>query len=102
MATPITVSITHQLGRAEARRRIEAGLASMIRQFPGGGKCNERWDGDQLTFGVAGMGQTFSVVAELLKKKVTIKIELTGVLGLVASSLKRRLESAGRLLLTKE
>jgi hypothetical protein len=54
MATPITVSIPHQLGRAEARRRIEAGFAKIIHQLPGSaGTCSERWDGDRLTFGVA-------------------------------------------------
>jgi hypothetical protein len=102
MATPITISIAHQLGRAEARRRIETGFASMLRQVPGGGSCNERWDGDQLTFGVAGMGQTLSGVVDVHDTAVTIRIELPGVLGLVASGLKGRLEKAGRLLLTKE
>jgi len=102
MATPITVSITHQLGRAEARRRIETGFASMIWQFPGGGTSNQRWDGDQLTFGIAGMGQTLSGVVDVLDTEVTIKIVLPGLLGLIASSLKRRFERAGQLLLTKE
>ena len=103
MATPITISIAHQLGRAEARRRIETGFASMIRQFPGGGTCHQRWDGDQLTFGVAGMGQTtLSGVVDVLDAAVTIRIELPGVLGLVARGVKRRLEKAGQLLLTRE
>jgi len=102
MATPITVSIAHQLGRAEARRRIETGLASMIRQFPGGGTFDQRWDGDQLSFGVGGMGQTLSGVVDVLDTEVTIRIVLPGLLGLIASSIKRRLVRAGRLLLTKE
>ena len=102
MATPITISVAHQLGRAEARRRIEAGFASVIRHIPGGRTCNERWDGDQLTFGIAGMGQTLSGVVDVLDATVTIRFELPGVLGLIASGVKRRLEKAGRLLLTKE
>jgi hypothetical protein len=101
MATPITVSIPHQLGRAEARRRIESGFANIIQQLPGGGTFNERWDGDQLTFSVAGMGQTISGVVDVLDAAVTIRIELPGVLGLIASGLKGRLEKAGQLLLTK-
>lgn len=53
MATPITISIPHQLGRAEARRRIEAGFAQIIHQLPGsGGACSERWDGDRLIFSI--------------------------------------------------
>ena len=31
MANPITVSIPHQLGRAEARRRIETGFAGGLK-----------------------------------------------------------------------
>jgi len=102
MATPITISIPHQLGRAEARRRIETGFANIIRQFPGGGTCNERWDGDQLSFSVAAMGQAISGVVDVLDAAVTIRIELPGVLGLIAGGLKRRLEKAGQLLLTKK
>jgi hypothetical protein len=101
MATPITISIPHQLGRAEARRRIETGFESIIRQLPGGGTSNQRWDGDQLTFSVAGMGQTISGVVDVLDASVTMTIELPGVLGLIAGGLKSRLEKAGQLLLTK-
>jgi hypothetical protein len=103
MATPITISIPHQLGRAEARQRIEAGFASIIRQLPGvGGACNERWDGDRLTFSVAAMGQTVAGVVDVLDGAVTMEIELPGVLGMIASGLKGRLQKAGRLLLTKK
>jgi hypothetical protein len=102
MTTPISLSIPHQLGRAEARRRIETGFATIIQQLPGGGTSNERWDGDDLSFNVAGMGQSISGVVNVLDTVVTIKIELPGVLGMVASGFKRRLEKAGQLLLTKK
>lgn len=103
MATPITISIAHQLGRVEARRRIENGFAGFLRQFPGGSRCSEHWDDDRLTFSVAAMGQTLSGVVEVLDAAVTIRIELPGVLGLIAGGLKRRLEKAGQqLLLTKK
>ena len=103
MATPITISIPHQLGRAEARRRIEAGFGKIIHQLPGSsGTCSERWDGDRLTFGIAAMGQTVSGVVDVLDAAVTIEIELPGVLGMIASGLKDRLQKAGQLLLTKK
>jgi hypothetical protein len=103
MATPITVSISHQLGRAEARRRIEAGFAKIIHQLPGsGGTCSERWDGDRMTFSVAAMGQTVSGVICVLDAAVTIEIDLPGVLGMVASGLKGRLQKVGQLLLEKK
>ena len=101
--TPITVTIPHQLGRAEARRRIESGFAKIVRQLPGSAaSCSERWDGDRLVFAVAAVGQTLSGVIDVLDAAVTIEIELPGVLGLIAAGLKDRLAKVGQLLLTKE
>jgi hypothetical protein len=103
MATPISISIPHQLGRAEARRRIETGFASILRQLPGSGStCIERWDADRLTFSVTEMGQTVSGTVDVLDAAVTMDIQLPGVLGLIASSFKGRLRKAGQLLLTKK
>jgi len=102
MATPLTISIPHQLGRAEARRRIEAGFANILQQLPGsGGTCSQRWDGDRLTFGVTAMGQTVAGVIDVLDAAVTMEIELPGVFGMLANGLKDRLQKAGQLLLTK-
>ena len=103
MATPITVSIPHQLGRAEARRRIETGFANLIRQLPlSGGACSEQWDGDRLTFSVTGLGQTVSGTVDVFDAAVTMEIVLPGLLGLIASGLKQRLQKAGQLLLTRK
>jgi hypothetical protein len=103
MATPITISIPHQLGRAEARRRVEAGFANILRVLPGSsGTCNEHWDGDRLTFGVAAMGQTVNGVVDVLDAAVTMEIELPGVLGMIAGGLSDRLRKVGQLLLTKK
>ena len=103
MATPIAVSIPHELGRAEARRRIETGFAKIVHLLPGGtGRCSERWDGDQLTFSVATMGQTIAGVINVLDTAVNMEIELPGVLGMIASSLRGRLQEVGQVLLTKE
>jgi hypothetical protein len=103
MATPITVSIPHQLGRAEARRRIETGFAKIVHLVPGSaGAYSERWDGDRLTFGIAAMGQTVAGVIDVLDAAVTMEIELPGVLGLIAGGLKDRLQKVGQRLLTKE
>ena len=103
MTTPLTVSIPHQLGRAEARRRIETGFAKMIAALPGGaGHCSERWEGDRLVFSVAAMAQTVAGVVDVGEAAVTMEIQLPGVLGLLAGGLKDRLRSAGQLLLTKK
>lgn len=103
MATPITISIPHQLGRVEARRRIEAGFGKIVHLLPGSaGACSQHWDGDRLSFGVAAMGQTVSGVIDILDTAVTMEIQLPGILGAIANGLKDRLRKAGQLLLTKK
>ena len=102
MATPITVNIPHQLGRIEARKRIESGFATIVRQLPGGaGNSSERWDGDRLVFSVVTMGQTIAGVVDVLDSSITMEIELPGVLGIVARGLKGRLLKQGQKLLTR-
>jgi putative polyhydroxyalkanoate system protein len=103
MATPLTIRIPHQLGRAEARRRIESGFSNMIRQVPGGASAfSERWDGDRLSFSLALMGQAVKGSVDVLDAEVAMEIELPGVLGMIAGSLKGGLQKAGQLLLTKK
>ena len=100
MTTPLTVSIPHQLGRAEARRRIETGFARTLRGLPGGsGQCSERWEGDRLVFSVTALAQTITGVVDVGEAAVTMELHLPGVLGLIASSLRSRLQKAGQLLL---
>ena len=103
MAAPISITIPHQLGRVEAHRRIEAGFAKLVNLLPGKtGACSERWDGDQLSFSVATLGQTVGGVINVFDTEVTMQIELPGVLGMIANGLKDRLQKAGQLLLTKK
>ena len=103
MATPITISIPHQLGRAEARRRIESGFAQVVQQLPGsGGTCTERWDGDRLTFSVGAMGQTLAGGIDVQENALNIEIQLPAILGMVAEGVKDRLRKAGQLLLAKK
>jgi hypothetical protein len=103
MAEPIFITIPHQLGRAEAHRRIETGFAKLVNLLPGKtGTYSENWDGDQLTFSVAAVGQTIGGVIDVLDTEVKMQIQLPGLLGLIANGLKDRLHKAGRLLLTKK
>jgi len=103
MSTPLSISIPHQLGRAEARRRIEGGFTRLVRELPGsGGTCTERWDGDRLTFSVSGLGQTVSGVIEVLDAAVTMELQLPGLLGMIAGGLRGRLQKAGQVLLTRK
>ena len=99
-AAPLTVTLPHQLGRAEARRRLETGFANMLHGLPGGsGQGTERWEGDRLVFSVAALGQAVSGFVDVGDAAVTMEIHLPGVLGIIASGFRSRLQKAGRLLL---
>jgi hypothetical protein len=104
VATPITVSIPHQLGRAEAHRRIEDGFAQMLHQLPGGGTGHvaQSWDGDRLSFSASALGQTVRGVIDVHDSDVAMELELPGILGAIAQGLKGRLQKAGQLLLTRK
>lgn len=103
MTTPLRISIPHELGRMEARRRIEGGFSRFVGQLPGGGRVvDQRWDGDRLAFRIAAMGQNVAGGIEVLASSVTIDIELPGLLGTIARAFKGRLQKAGQLLLTRK
>ncbi len=103
MTTPLTVTIPHQLGRAEARRRIETGFAKTLGGLAGStGHRSQRWEGDRLVFSVSALAQTISGFVDVGEAAVTMEIHLPGVLGLIASGFKSRLQKAGQLLLEKK
>ena len=103
MASPIIISIAHQLGRAEARRRIEGGFAKIIQLLPGStAPPTQHWEGDRLEFSVAALGQTVSGVIQVFDTTVAMEIQLPGVLHVIAGGLKDRLQKVGQLLLTRK
>ena len=103
MSRTISISIPHQLGRSEARRRIEAGFAKLVDVVPGtGGTCTQHWDGDCLTFSVVAVGQTVGGVVNVFDATVTMDIQLPGFLGMLAGNFKDRLQKVGQRLLTKD
>jgi hypothetical protein len=99
----ITVRIPHQLQQAEARSRIESGFGKIVHIVPGSaGTFHQRWDGDRLLFGLTAMGQAISGIVTVLDDAVVMDIELPGMLGMIAGSIKDRLQKAGQLLLKKD
>lgn len=102
MSTPLHVTIPHQLGRAEARRRIEHGVSKLADQLPGDASVYDpHWEGDRLAFRIAALGQAVSGCVEVLEASVAIEIELPGLLGQIAGTFKDKLKKAGQLLLTR-
>jgi hypothetical protein len=76
MASPLQFDIPHQLGKAEARRRIQAGIPKLERHIPGGGQVETTWlDEDRVALAITAMGQKVS--ADLLIEETSVKASVT-------------------------
>ena len=103
MAQPLTVTIPHQLGVAEARRRIDIGFADFAQKMGNApGALERRWEGDRLSFSLTSFGQAISGYVTVAAASVTIELLLPGFLAMLASKVKGRLQREGQLLLEKK
>lgn len=102
MSKAVTVTIPHELGVAEARRRIDSGFGDLSRHLGGMGEVTRNWQGDRLSFAFAVMGQAISGTAEVAERTVRLEVLLPSLLALMAGKLKGRLQQEGQLLLEKK
>jgi putative polyhydroxyalkanoic acid system protein len=105
MSAPITVSIPHQLGKEEARRRIAEGFGKLRQQMTGGllglVSFQERWEGDRLHFEGGGLGQKISGRIDVLPATVQIQLDLPPILAALADRIAGRVKNEGQKLLGK-
>lgn len=102
MARPLTITIPHQFGAAEARRRIQTGFADLIAKLPGGAaRIDQHWDGDRLTFAALVAGQDIRGTLDVLADSIRMDVVLPGVLGLLAGKIGGKLKQEGQILLEK-
>lgn len=100
MSPPVTVDIPHQLGRAEARRRLETGFGQLIGQLgAAGGAVRQEWTGDRLVFSVSAVGQSITGFMDVGDQSVRLEVTLPGMLGMLADRMKGRIRRQGQILL---
>jgi hypothetical protein len=103
MSRPVAINIPHELGVAEAHRRIEEGFGRIEQQFGGGmAKVQKSWDGDRMTFAAKVMGQSITGRLDVREKAVLMEIDLPTFLALMADKITGRVQKEGRLLLEKK
>ena len=99
MSKPIVVNIPHELGRAEARRRIDEGVTQLTGQIGAVGEVKRTWQGDTLVFSLQAIGQTVSGNIAVAEHDVRLEVELPGIFAMVAGKLRGRLQNEGQILL---
>ena len=105
MARPVTVTISHDLGKDEAKRRIDEGFAHLRSGLTGGMlfKFSEEWSTpDRLSFTARGFGQTIVGKIDVFPQHVRIEAILPAILATIAESIAGKVEKEGRLLLEKK
>jgi putative polyhydroxyalkanoate system protein len=96
----LTMSIPHRLTRAEARRRIEDGVAQLKRQYGGTlGNLDEHWTGDTMAFTLTVTGVTLSGHVYVEDQVVRLDMPLPWPLAMLAGGVKQQIEQQGRKLL---
>lgn len=103
MSKPVTINIPHDLGAAEARRRIENGFEQLGAQIPGGlANVTKSWRDNVLDFSALVMGQTITGKLNVADKAVLVEIVLPGLLGMIAGKITGQVKKQGTLLLEKK
>jgi hypothetical protein len=103
MIRPIIVDIPHQLGAAEARRRIEQGFAKFATEVGGSMAAHVQhdWVANHMTFSFGTLGQFITGRLHVQANMVRVEIVLPGILGMMTSAIRGKVEKQGRLLLGK-
>ncbi|WP_022723786.1 polyhydroxyalkanoic acid system family protein [Rhodopseudomonas sp. B29] len=102
MSAPLVVSIPHQLGRDEARRRLQAGLTRAAVNIPVLKVDEEIWQGDKMLFRVRAIGQVASGQIDVADDHVRLEVRLPWLLQKFADMAKLAIRDRGHLLLDKK
>lgn len=102
MARPVTVTISHELGKDEAKTRVREGFDKLKGAMTGGMlfKFTQEWTSeDTLSFTAKGMGQDIVGTIDIFPQHVRITATLPGLLASLAETVAGRVEKQGKLLL---
>lgn len=104
MPRPVTVTISHDLGKDEARSRIQQGFGKLKSQMTGGMMFSftEEWrNKDTLEFSAKGLGQNIFGQIDIFPQHVRIEVTLPSLLASIAETITGKMEKEGKLLLEK-
>jgi hypothetical protein len=103
MARNISLSVPHQLTRAEAKRRIEEGIAQYLQQYGRQlGHIDRNWQGDAMSFSATTMGMSVTGSLCVEDQVVRVEIAVPWLLARLVEGAKPMIEQQGRKLLSSQ
>jgi hypothetical protein len=100
---PLIISIPHQLGRAEATRRLKAGMAAARSNYSTLLTIHEETlTGDRLAFSISALGQSATGTIEIADDHLKLEILLPWLLATLAERFAPAIQREGALMLEKK
>ena len=103
MSKPLFVSIPHHLGKDEATRRLQSGLANVRTHF---GHLftlqEETWSGNNLAFRLTALGQAIGGTIDVFDDRVDLQVTLPWLLAKLAETIQPLIRREGTLMLEKK
>lgn len=99
MTKPISVDLPHNLGAAEAKRRIQNGIGRLADHIPGGAQVDHGWAGDRMDLKVRAMGQEVTSIVDVQEKVVRLEVVLPAFLGFFGRQVEAMIRKQGAELL---
>lgn len=101
---PFVATISHNLGRQEATRRIQNGLGEVTRALAENKivLADHHWSGDKGEITVRALGQSVTAVVEVMDDLVRIEARLPWMLAAFAERARTAIQSGGTKLLEKK
>src|SRR5688500_10479391 len=101
MSQPIVVTLPHQLGKAEAVRRLKTSFNDAQSSGAGLLVFKNQWSGDHLNFSASLLGQSTTGTVDVGEDHVRLEVKLPWLLSLLANKAKALVEKQGKLMLEK-
>src|SRR3954462_5772252 len=103
MSKPLVVMIPHNLGKDEAMRRLQTGIANLHEQF--GDKLTrieDTWTCDHLDIRVSSLGQGVTGALDVTNDQVRLELQLPWVLAGFGEKAEGLIQKQGMLMLEKK
>ena len=102
MAKPVTITVSHELGREKALERVRNRFDKVEEAIGMGVRLDKEWRDEQLHFTAGAFGQTVTGTVDVTETDMTIQLMLPALLAGMAGKLSDTLGKQSRLLLAKE